>query len=346
MRSNRPLNKLTKAHLKYYHLVMSRKRKKIAAAKVISMKVSMAPITLDRDYIVLTDLYFFIWPLFKVTLTVLIAENDSNGHLALDSYGQLRYIGGPANMILVKTIQDLAASSASTGCNIDILEALNSHNAQTPSATSSASNGSTLPFFSQGLVWPKLPHLPTAENLSQPPRYVSDLLVNLYFSHIHYTFPVIFQPSFMRNYQAMMTRSSVCSSARFMSVFFAVCACASSLLPHDVDKSGGFPGLEYYEKSLLLHYSCTGQGNIEQVQCLGLLALCSAGWNTLTQSWKFAGQAVRAAQDLGLHVNLHQASMESSQDALTRELARRIWWSICGLDRYVIPPPSACGNSM
>jgi hypothetical protein len=243
-------------------------------------------------------------------------------------------------MLLVKTIQDLAATSA-TEHNTNPLESLNAHHAQTPGSASSASISSTLPFFSQGLVWPKLPHLPSPDSVPRPPRYVSDLLVNLYFSHIHYTFPVLFQPSFMRKYQAMLdAKSSVSSSARFMSVFFAVCACASSLLPHDFEKTGSFPGLEYYEKSLLLHYRCVGQGNIEQVQCLGLLSLCSAGWNTLTQSWKFAGQAVRAAQDLGLHVDLHRGTLDpvySFQDVLARELGRRIWWSICGLDRCVLP---------
>lgn len=233
-------------------------------------------------------------------------------------------------MILVKTLQDLAAGAATEASNT-----LLSIHPQTPGSASSVSNNSTLPFFSQGLTWPRLPHLPHPEQLPRPPRYLSDLLVNLYFDHIHYTFPVLFRPSFMHQYQSMLSaKSSVCSHAGFMSVFYAVCACASNLLPCELDKSKEFPGLEYYERSLLLHYSCTGQGNVEQVQCLSLLSLCSASWNTLTQSWKFAGQAVRAAQDLGLHVDLHRASLDASENVLIREQGRRIWWSVCGLDRY------------
>lgn len=67
-------------------------------------------------------------------------------------------------------------------------------------------------------------------------------------------------------------------------------------------------GLQYYQSAILLHFKSTDEGSIEQVQCLALLSMCSAGWNTLAQSWKFAGQAVRAAQDLGLHVGLFQDS--------------------------------------
>lgn len=45
----------------------------------------------------------------------------------------------------------------------------------------------------------------------------------------------------MRKHQAMLdVKLSASSSARFMSVFFAVYACASSLLPYDFEKTGSF----------------------------------------------------------------------------------------------------------
>jgi hypothetical protein len=256
------------------------------------------------------------------------APESHYDYLAQDSYGQLRYVGGQTNKILVETVQELASGTSALK-NASLLPT-------TPgSAACSANSDCSLPFFNHGFTWPKLSYLPKPEDLLRPPRYISDLLVNVYFDQIHYTFPILFRPHFMRQYQAfILNKTAIGSHAGFMSVFFAVCACASSLLSQDSGQQM-FRGLEYYEKSLLLHYTCTGQGNIEQVQCLGLLALCSAGWNTLTQSWKLAGQAVRAAQDLGLHVDLRQGSFRSSQNGLTREIGRRIWWSVCGLDRYV-----------
>jgi hypothetical protein len=168
-----------------------------------------------------------------------------------------------------------------------------------------------IPLFVQGSVWPEMPYLPSPEQLSRPPKYVADLLIGLYFDQLHYTFPVLFKPHFMQRYRQMFRPGQSATAAdnrRFLMVFFAVCACASSLLPPGPGGSGSsnerqFAGIEYYEKALLLYYAATGEASLERVQCLALLAMCAAGWNTLTQSWTLAGQAVRAAQDIGLHMS-------------------------------------------
>lgn len=193
-----------------------------------------------------------------------------------------------------------------------------------------------IPLFVHGQRWPELPHLPKAEQLSRPPQYIADLLVNLYFDQLHFTFPVLYKPQFMARYKQMSSvRVSELPDSKFLSVFFAVCACASSLLPSN-GKSSTFAGLDYYEKALLLHYSSTGEASLERVQCLALLAMCSAGWNTLTQSWTFAGQAIRAAQDLGIHLSSLVPSSGSNLDPsamINQQMSRRIWWSIYCLDR-------------
>lgn len=168
-----------------------------------------------------------------------------------------------------------------------------------------------IPIFVRGKVWPELPFLPRPEQLTKPPQYVSDLLIRLYFDQLHYTLPVVFRPHFMKQYR-QMTRSGLDSvenssaDRRFLMIFYAICACASSLLPSTSDT--GFPGIEYYEKSLLLYYASTGEASLERVQCLALLSMCAAGWNTLTQSWMLAGQAVRAAQDIGIHLSRRTVS--------------------------------------
>lgn len=160
-----------------------------------------------------------------------------------------------------------------------------------------------IPLFVHGQKWRELPYLPRTEQLSLPPQYVSDLLVGLYFDQFHATFPVLYKPHFMAQYKHMTaTQRKEPPDKRFLSVFFAVCACASSLIPSEGSASL-FAGLDHYEKALLLHFTTTGEASLERVQCLALLAMCCAGWNTLSASWNFAGQAVRAAQDLGMHVS-------------------------------------------
>lgn len=163
-----------------------------------------------------------------------------------------------------------------------------------------------IPFFIRGKTWRDLPFLPKPEQLSRPPQYSADLLVGLYFDKLHYTFPVLFKPHFMQRYRQMYRAepdAPATRDRRFLMVFFSVCACASSLLPGNSER--GFAGIEYYEKALLLYYASTGEASLERVQSLALLSMCAAGWNTLTQSWILAAQAVRAALDIGLHLSGH-----------------------------------------
>ncbi|KAL4811147.1 fungal-specific transcription factor domain-containing protein [Aspergillus unguis] len=243
---------------------------------------------------------------------------DAVGHMVADSYGRLRYIGGATNKMMIDAVQSLSPGTI-------------------PKPTPADNPPISLPFFIQGQVWPELPYLPQPQDLSRPPQYVSDLLVGIYFDQLHYTFPILYKPDFMRRYQALNSgkRGSDAAVGRgFVSIFFAVCACASSLLPR-APGSSSLPGIEYYQKALLLHFASSGEVFLEQVQCLGLLALCSAGWNTLSQSWRFAGQAVRLAQDLGLHVSsLKELSLDTLNPNahVEAQVARCTWWSVFTLD--------------
>lgn len=208
----------------------------------------------------------------------------------------LRFIGGASSSVLIE-----AAHSVSPHTTAHVPLADQSGGQADPDAQQTE-----VPIFVRGKVWPELPFLPRPEQLTKPPQYVSDLLIRLYFDQLHYTLPVVFKPHFMRSYRQMVRKDtdSMQSSSidrRFLMIFYAICACASSLLPSTSDT--GFPGIEHYEKALLLYYASTGEASLERVQCLALLSMCAAGWNTLTQSWILAGQAVRAAQDIGIHLS-------------------------------------------
>ncbi|EKG22393.1 Transcription factor fungi [Macrophomina phaseolina MS6] len=252
-----------------------------------------------------------------------------SGHLVSDSQGKLRYVGGTTNLILIEAVQSLGDQRTSPIFN-------------TPGSTGSHSSSVIgLPFFSGSSTSLRLPMAMSPDQVSFPPQYVSDLLVHLYFDQLHYTFPILFKPYFMRQYGKLAARNpNDAPDPGFLCVFFAVCACASGLLPRPAGggvatASAGRPGQEFYEKSWLLYYGSTGQGTIEQVQCLALLSVCSAGWNTLTQAWKFAGQAVRTAQDLGLHTGLRRPAQDEPNELLMEQMGRRVWWSVYGLDRLL-----------
>ncbi|KAF4871698.1 Transcriptional activator protein acu-15 [Colletotrichum siamense] len=237
------------------------------------------------------------------------------GALVRDSYGRPRFIGGATHNILIEAAKSLLPAGLTT----------------TPSSTGASqsvlsTDDLELPLFVRGKVWPELPFIPKPEDLPRPPQYIADLLISLYFDKLHYTFPVLFKPHFMRRYQKLLKAGRDCSSPkhrRFLMVFFAVCACSSSLLPSNSESE--LPGIEYYQKALLMFYASTGEASLERVQCLALLSMCSAGWNTLSQSWNLAGQAI-----LSLAPELAESR---HAEFLRLQVSRRIWWCVYTLDR-------------
>jgi hypothetical protein len=65
-------------------------------------------------------------------------------------------------------------------------------------------------------------------------------------------------------------------------------------------------------RAQILHYTTLRDVNIYQVQCLTLMAAFQASVNAMPMSWLLAGQALRVAQDLGLHVRCSSLSVLSS----------------------------------
>jgi hypothetical protein len=266
--------------------------------------------------------------------------------MVTDSYGRSRFIGGATNLMLIDAAQNPSPQTQKTATPGSAAAAATAGNMSSAVDEPVDEHGEAeIPLFVRGRMWPQLPWLPRPEQLTRPPQYVSDLLVGLFFDRMHYTLPVLFKPHFMTRYRRMLARGSgrADEDPEFLLIFFAVCACAHSMLPEG--RESGLPGLEYFEKALLLSYASHGQVSIERIQCLALLAMCSAGWNTLTKSWSLAGQAVRDAVDIGLHLSsqrvrhmgtgTHLGADHTPSAVLQRQISRRLWWCVYSLDRVV-----------
>lgn len=87
----------------------------------------------------------------------------------------------------------------------------------------------------------------------------------------------------------------------------------------------------YYERAMILYYIGHSNTQLAQVQCFVILTsfLCSV--NCLPQAWLLIGQAVRIAQDLGLHRTPRHLPI-SPIDKQTR---MKVWWSVYTLDRML-----------
>ncbi|KAJ4472128.1 fungal-specific transcription factor domain-containing protein [Lentinula aciculospora] len=250
--------------------------------------------------------------------------SDRYSHLSKDSYGHLRYTGGAASFMLV-----------------DALASLQNHNAidASPESTLSVKTDIQLPFFAPNKIFRKQAALPLPEDIRYPSHELADELVATYFSKIHHTFPILHQQTFIGQYIKVMEQKAKGKPSKdhgFLSSLFAVFACGACLIEKGRPKSGQgeaseFRGFDFYEKAQLLFWMGTGSSQIEHVQCLSIMAICNATWNTLAQSWINVGGAVRRAQDLGLHLSGRHLPLTHFE----REYRRRVWWCVYGLDRVL-----------
>jgi len=83
---------------------------------------------------------------------------------------------------------------------------------------------------------------------------------------------------------------------------------------------------------MILYYIGATATQLAHVQAFVLLSSFLASLNCLPQSWLLCGQAVRIAQDLGLHRSPKHLVMSW----VNKETRRKVWWCVYGLDRYVI----------
>ncbi|KIR51450.1 hypothetical protein I315_06149 [Cryptococcus gattii Ru294] len=90
-------------------------------------------------------------------------------------------------------------------------------------------------------------------------------------------------------------------------------------------------GVIWYERAQTLHYTTLKDVNIHQVQCHTLLAAFQASVNAMPMSWLVAGQAIRAAQDLGLHRSATRLPLPFAE----KQRRSRCWWAIYGLERMM-----------
>ncbi|KAE9404478.1 hypothetical protein BT96DRAFT_813532, partial [Gymnopus androsaceus JB14] len=261
---------------------------------------------------------------------------DRYSHLTKDSYGQLRpyqfndlvsrYTGGPTS--------DLIADAITISQNPNPADA-------SPESILSTKSDVQLPFFAPDRTFRRQAALPLPEDITYPPSELADELVATYFSRIHYTFPILHQQGFVERYIQVMEQKAKGKQPSkdhgFLSALFAVFACGACLIEKGRPKSGGqgeandFRGFEFYEKAQLFFWMGIGTSQIEHVQCLSIMAICNATWNTLAQSWINVGAAVRRGQDLGLHLSGRRLPLTPFE----REYRKRIWWCVYGLDRVL-----------
>jgi len=138
--------------------------------------------------------------------------------------------------------------------------------------------------------------------------------------------------------------------AGFVAVVFAVFACAAGFVgdprirANGVGKDRRGTAMIFYERSvphvldgitlklntashvrlsssMMLYYISATSTQLAHVQCFALLSSFLVSLNRLPQAWLFVGQAVRTAQDLGLH----RSSRPLAMSPVDKETRRKVW---------------------
>lgn len=101
-------------------------------------------------------------------------------------------------------------------------------------------------------------------------------------------------------------------------------------------------------RALILHYISHASIQVSHVQSFILMSTFLCSINCLPQAWILVGQAVRTAQDLGLHVRFpifvsviainifpQRSPRRLTISPIEKETRRKIWWNVYCLDRML-----------
>ncbi|KPI43792.1 putative transcriptional regulatory protein [Cyphellophora attinorum] len=177
----------------------------------------------------------------------------------------------------------------------------------------------------QALNKPPLP--PGMELPKLPPRTSADRYVQHYLDRIHRHYPVIHWITFETHYRTAFDDGRLRDlPPENVAVLFAVLACGAVsasdpaiLQEAQENLTRAVSTINFWEDDI----------STNQVIVAFLASLFLAEINRKTASWIWAGSAIRAAQDLGLHVQGGQWS------TVEGEMRKRIWYSLYLWDRLL-----------
>ena len=188
-----------------------------------------------------------------------------------------------------------------------------------------------------------------------PLRRQADAFVEVYFGRHNRMFPVVHQPTFMRQYEWLWTSTSggtwssrsqpcmgFCRRQGHLQLFLALVNVVFALgalfmedaSKHNIDKAETFVS-KVWQTDLLT--TLTDGPGLEPVQLGLLMSLFLQSTEKFSKCWNILGLTVRIAQSKGLHLDIgeacaHGLSKKSDFSQLQCELRARLWCTCLLLD--------------
>ncbi|KAH8835572.1 fungal-specific transcription factor domain-containing protein, partial [Flagelloscypha sp. PMI_526] len=188
--------------------------------------------------------------------------------------------------------------------------------------------------------------------ITLPPLHVQDELLQLYFTYVHPTFPVINKSRFMSEYHAfgfvsikgspdsgatpLPESTQKCTRLLLLAVFAVAARFRPEEAPLPPEGSMWEAGTVYMDYAISILNKIFHRSRTSTVQALLLLGHREFGIGSMEQAWIYIGMAIRMAMDLGLNCDSTLWKVEGHQlfsddDTQTR---RQIWWCCVIGDRY------------
>ncbi|KAI6041549.1 fungal-specific transcription factor domain-containing protein [Pisolithus marmoratus] len=211
-------------------------------------------------------------------------------------------------------------------------------------------------------------------DINLPDSSVQQHLLELYFTYVHASFPILHKGAFWDSYKSMQKKDSSSSDADsckhnsrtsrspltrpqhhapplLLLSMFAIAARYSALsspLPAARSSSGStrppeppemwVAGDNYFSQAKVLLDHSYASSRPSTVLALLLLGYRELGIGAMAQAWMYTGMAVRMAQDLGMHRSADgwaRANIGKLFSDCELQERRRIWWGCVVLDAYI-----------
>ncbi|KAK5661387.1 hypothetical protein OQA88_11286 [Cercophora sp. LCS_1] len=160
-----------------------------------------------------------------------------------------------------------------------------------------------------------------------PPRQATEALMRAYYASAHTMTPTIHWPTFQQSVEGLYKQGgSLRVTKAFMSLFFAVLAVGRLFMAEDEHVRNYSVG-NLLESARSLIDPWNNDYVLDDARAMALITIVLNEVNLKSAAWMWLGNAVRVAQDIGLH------SESGPWPVVEGEMRRRTWWTIYILDR-------------
>lgn len=254
---------------------------------------------------------------------------DGFGELNTDAQGQLRYVGLGSMASVVDNCPGLRR-------HINRGLKRKGYNPAEDSWATSSLGASTSEAQEQAIGISTR----NGSNIELPSPDLVNILLTTYSTSVLVLFPIMSEDEFRRYYSILQSPRNW--DLGHAACFFSVLAVAAPLLSDASTLKGGKSlvglGADFYDKAqryLSLSSSKTGKERqdeaLDVVTVLGLLSMYEAQKGSQAEAWIKLGQAIRHAQDLGLHRSPSSLGLPVN----THKRRRNVWWCLYTLERQL-----------